>query len=173
MAWFRQTTTQYLHQCWPSCMTPYGVTTPRSHDYKISWKNCSHCETRPALPLRLPSTAAMSFWHKIDVTIKSRVHWDKINLFCAGRSQWCGFSSLEAEIRSGARSVSEVRSQRFGHYPTPIRAKVYYRAPRRLFLCLYVRPSLVTALCTAHNIMFMFGAVIDLSIDFFKFYINM
>ena len=29
MAWCRQATSHYLSQCWPSCMSPYGITRPQ------------------------------------------------------------------------------------------------------------------------------------------------
>ena len=29
MAWCRQATSHYLSQCWPKCLTPYGVTRPQ------------------------------------------------------------------------------------------------------------------------------------------------
>ena len=33
MAWCRQATSHYLSQCWPSSMSPYGITRPQ-------WVNC-------------------------------------------------------------------------------------------------------------------------------------
>ena len=36
MAWCRQATSHYLSQCWPSSMSPYGVTRPQW--VNLSWK---------------------------------------------------------------------------------------------------------------------------------------
>ena len=42
MAWYRQATSHYLSQCWPSSMSPYGVTRPQwvngfVHRYMHHW----------------------------------------------------------------------------------------------------------------------------------------
>ena len=60
MAWCRQATSHYLSQCWPSSMSPYGVTRPQ-------WVNPDlWCHTA-SLSLRLTrhfhSHLAKPYWH--------------------------------------------------------------------------------------------------------------
>ena len=49
MAWCRQATSHYLNQCWPSFMSPYGVTRPQ-------WVNPQWWPISATLPLHYPPT---------------------------------------------------------------------------------------------------------------------
>ena len=42
MAWCRQATSHYLSQCWPSSMSPYGVTTPQWVKWSSPGQNGHH-----------------------------------------------------------------------------------------------------------------------------------
>ena len=47
MAWCRQATSHYLNQCWPSSMSPYGVTRPQWVNqtfWKNFWKNLNQIQ---------------------------------------------------------------------------------------------------------------------------------
>ena len=43
MAWCRQATSQYLNQCWPRSMSPYGVTRPQWVKVMKYWEQAVTC----------------------------------------------------------------------------------------------------------------------------------
>ena len=53
MAWCRQTTSHYLSQCWPSSMSPYGVTRPEWVNNGESHHDLDTLSTSLALPLEI------------------------------------------------------------------------------------------------------------------------
>ena len=50
MAWCRQATSHYLSQCWPSSMSPYGVTRPQWVNYKYQTSILSDLTEGPPMP---------------------------------------------------------------------------------------------------------------------------
>ena len=63
MAWCCQATSHYLSQCWPSLMSPYGVTRPQ-------WVNWTNAGSLAIGPLRTNFSA---------IYIKIQLPWMKIN----------------------------------------------------------------------------------------------
>ena len=64
MAWCRQATSHYLSQCWPSSMSPYGVTRPQ-------WVNSLTC---CIIMSRARTVRLRLAWHH-DIDVKPTLAW--------------------------------------------------------------------------------------------------
>ena len=61
MAWCRQATCHYLIQCWPSSMSPYGVTRPQRVK-RLVYESFAKCESLHGIYIETYRLSKMS-WH--------------------------------------------------------------------------------------------------------------
>ena len=90
MAWCRQATSHYLNQCWPSFLSPYGVTRPQW--VNLSWPRPAECHMAQnnLVNIGLGNVLLTAWWHQAFIRNNFRLSSMRFRAFT-----WSEFTEMQ------------------------------------------------------------------------------
>ena len=156
MAWCRQTTSHYLSQCWPSSMSPYGVT-------RAQWvnQNSRHFQSGKCIWNVNCKMVAIRWWHFYIHFLEWQWLYVDENFteVCSWVSNWSTLIQVMVWHQTGAKPIPKPMTTQFAdaymrhQAPVPLsifrsNSKFDENSERSSFK--YIRP-ITTIFCTRHE----------------------